>query len=107
MRRRLGALVKALLTADSSIIDHSSVSLFNQYTTADPAFDVPDAAERRLGNLTHYLETFAEARYLLVGEAAGFRACRFSGVPFTDETQLVGPRALAWAGEGNGYRRTS
>jgi hypothetical protein len=102
MSRRLGTLIEALLTSHDS-----SLSLFNQYATADPAFDLPDGAERRLGNLTRYLQSFVGARYLLIGEAAGFRACRFTGVPFTDETQLVGPRALAWAGDANGFRRAS
>jgi hypothetical protein len=80
---------------------------FNQYTEAHPTFDLPDAAERRLDNLHRYLETVATARLVLVGEAAGFRACRFTGVPFTDETQLVGPRPLGWAGQANGFHRTS
>ena len=81
--------------------------LFNQYAQADPALDVPDAIERRLANLGRYLELFGAARYLLVGEAAGYAACRFSGVPFTDEAQLVGPRALSWAGQERGFRRCS
>jgi uracil-DNA glycosylase len=31
-----------------------------------------------------------DARYLLVGEAAGYRGARISGVPFTSERQLSG-----------------
>jgi hypothetical protein len=81
--------------------------LFNQYVEVDLAFDLPDAAERRVGNLRRYLERFAGARYLLVGEAAGYAACRFSGVPFTDEQQLVGSAPLPWAGEQAGFRRCS
>jgi uracil-DNA glycosylase len=40
--------------------------------------------------LTAYLESLAEAPYLLVGEAAGYRGARVSGVPFTSERQLTG-----------------
>lgn len=30
-----------------------------------------------------------EARYLLIGEAPGYRGCRYSGIPFTSEAQLM------------------
>ena len=52
---------------------------FNQY--ADPRL-----SER----LRYYLESRAEARFLLVGEAAGYRGARVSGLPFTSERQLTG-----------------
>ena len=52
---------------------------FNQY--ADPRL-----AER----LRVYLESRAEASFLLVGEAAGYRGARISGLPFTSERQLTG-----------------
>ena len=52
---------------------------FNQY--ADPRL-----AER----LRVYLESRAEAGFLLVGEAAGYRGARVSGLPFTSERQLTG-----------------
>lgn len=42
---------------------------------------------RRLGE---YLERADEAPILLVGEAAGYRGARVSGVPFTSERQLTG-----------------
>jgi hypothetical protein len=81
--------------------------VFNQYAEADPALDLPDAAARRCANLARYLTLFAEAEYLLVGEAAGFGACRFSGIPFVDERKLVGPDPLPWAGAANGFLRCS
>jgi uracil-DNA glycosylase len=53
---------------------------FNQYA----------GSELRRGRLASYLERRAHARYLLVGEAAGYRGARWSGVPFTSERQLSG-----------------
>ena len=40
--------------------------------------------------LVDYLESRADARVLLVGEAAGYRGARVSGIPFTSERQLTG-----------------
>ncbi len=40
--------------------------------------------------LAAYLEQRADAPVLLVGEAAGYRGARVSGVPFTSERQLTG-----------------
>jgi uracil-DNA glycosylase len=52
---------------------------FNQYQD-------PRLAER----LAHYLDSRAAATLLLVGEAAGYRGARISGIPFTSERQLTG-----------------
>lgn len=70
--------------------------VFNQYQQVDPELDRPDGAQVRRRNLRHYLSAFADARFLLVGEAAGYAGCRFSGIPFTCEAQLVGAEPLAW-----------
>ena len=75
--------------------------VFNQYRERHPALDRPDAPALRRANLRRYLEIFAGARYVLVGEAAGYAGCRFSGIPFTGEAQLVGTERLPWAADGD------
>lgn len=70
---------------------------FNQYRHVHLELDHPRGATVRRHNLCRYLETFADARFVLVGEAAGYAGCRFSGIPFTCEAQLVGPQRLDWA----------
>jgi uracil-DNA glycosylase len=51
---------------------------FNQYGDS----------ELRRERLRSYLDARAEATLLLVGEAAGYRGTRVSGIPFTSERQL-------------------
>jgi hypothetical protein len=46
--------------------------------------------ERLAERLTRYLDERADAPVLLVGEAAGYRGARVSGIPFTSERQLTG-----------------
>jgi uracil-DNA glycosylase len=53
---------------------------FNQYA------DSPLRRERLLA----YLDAHRAAPFLLVGEAAGYRGARVSGIPFTSERQLTG-----------------
>ncbi len=55
-------------------------STFNQYAASS-------RLERRLAG---YLERTCTAELLLVGEAAGYRGARVSGLPFTSERQLTG-----------------
>src|ERR671937_1852294 len=49
-----------------------------------------DGAEKRRGRLLEYLRSRESAPLLLVGEAAGYRGARVSGIPFTSERQLTG-----------------
>jgi uracil-DNA glycosylase family 4 len=44
----------------------------------------------RRERLRSYLESRAHASIVLVGEAAGYRGARISGLPFTSERQLTG-----------------
>lgn len=53
---------------------------FNQYA----------ASELLRSRLRHYLAARASAEVILVGEAAGYRGARVSGIPFTSERQLSG-----------------
>jgi uracil-DNA glycosylase len=53
---------------------------YNQYTRS----------RLRRERLRAYLAEHGEAELLLVGEAAGFRGARVSGIPFTSERQLTG-----------------
>jgi uracil-DNA glycosylase len=55
-------------------------STYNQYA---------DSPLRRR-RLADYLEARRDAPILLVGEAAGYRGARVSGLPFTSERQLTG-----------------
>ena len=48
-----------------------------------------DSALRR-HRLAEYLDSRRHARLLLVGEAAGYRGARVSGIAFTSERQLTG-----------------
>jgi len=70
--------------------------VFNQYREVHPELDRPDGAQVRRRNLRQYLAAFSGAHFLLVGEAAGYAGCRFSGIPFTCEAQLVGAQPLSW-----------
>jgi hypothetical protein len=70
--RPLGALVERLASARIG-------DTFNQYRD-----------ERLARRLARYLDERADAPLLLVGEAAGYRGARISGIPFTSERQLTG-----------------
>ncbi|HEY8870773.1 MAG TPA: uracil-DNA glycosylase [Candidatus Limnocylindrales bacterium] len=61
---------------------------FNPYRDTDPLLDTRGAAAMRLENLADHLRARPHPRLLLVGEAAGYAGCRFSGIAFTSERSL-------------------
>ena len=65
---------------------------FNPYRDADPALDRPGAPAIRLANLADHLRARPRPALMLVGEAAGYAGCRFSGVAFTSERSLPAER---------------
>ena len=53
--------------------------LFNPYRSIDPELDQENAAEIRRENLLSFIQSLPERPWhLLVGEAPGWRGCRFS-----------------------------
>ena len=86
------------IVSDRVFAAPSSDRLFNPYRDVNPDLDRPDAAEIRRSNLLHYLAACSrEPDVLLIAEAPGPHGCRFSGVPFTSEEQLLS-QALPFAG---------
>jgi len=71
----------------------------NPYRQQTVGLDCVDAPLLRRRNLESYLELVGRPRWLLIGEALGYRGGRFSGIAFTSERQLVGGPAsrLPWA----------
>ena len=72
--------------------------LFNLYATAaETEHDAPGAPQIRRANLRAALDAVASSApdgrpdVLVVAEAPGPWGCRFSGIPFTNERQLVDP----------------
>lgn len=61
----------------------------NPYAVFDTTLDRPDGAKVRRHNLEAYLRSrVGRTRLILVGEAAGYQGCRFSGIAFTSERSL-------------------
>lgn len=73
---------------------------WNHYALEDPRLDRPGGAGTRCDTLARYLSARRQPALLLVGEAAGYRGCRFSGVPFTSERFLDGARWTSTAPRG-------
>jgi hypothetical protein len=78
--------------------------LANPWVDSEAGLDLPDAPQRRIHNLRIYLHAHCDARFMLVGQEAGYAGCRFSGVPFTGEDLVQGPKALAFFRKGGGQR---
>jgi hypothetical protein len=77
----------------------AAAAVVNPYRDEVPGLDRSGAARWRLRNLEAYLALVGRPRWLLVGEALGYRGGRFSGIAFTSERQLAGGAGhrLPWA----------
>ena len=77
---------------------------FNPWADYDPSTDISSSAPReRRERLRAHLSK--PARYILIGEAAGYQGCKVSGIPFTSERLILSgeiPRIST-----NGNRLTS
>jgi hypothetical protein len=68
----------------------STDQLFNPYRDFDSDLDRRDAVEIRRSNLLRYLAACpSRPDVLMVAEAPGPHGCRFTGVPFTCEQQML------------------
>jgi hypothetical protein len=77
-------------TSASSIIDalqgFRAENVFNPWRDSDP-MDVGSGAAERCSRLERHFD--CQPEFLLLGEAAGYQGCHFSGVPFTNESLLL------------------
>ncbi|MCO3748016.1 hypothetical protein FA132_22020 [Pseudomonas aeruginosa] len=64
-----------------------SHTLFNPYTDRCVFDSEINGPEQRLERLAMHLD--CDAKVVLIGEAPGYAGCRFSGVAFTSERQLL------------------
>jgi len=61
--------------------------LFNPWAGRCRYESAAEGAAQRIERLERHLD--CEPRFILVGEAPGYQGCRYSGVPFTSERQLL------------------
>lgn len=68
------------------LCEFRSDNVFNPWAQQDPLDVLPSAWAYRRYRLAEHLSR--DAKYLLIGEAPGYRGCHFSGIPFTCEKQV-------------------
>jgi uracil-DNA glycosylase len=71
----------------SRLSEFKSENVFNPWAQQDPLDATVAAYFARRRRLSLHLDT--PAKYLLIGEAPGYRGCHFSGIPFTCEKQIL------------------
>jgi uracil-DNA glycosylase len=68
----------------------SNQTLFNQFNTVEPDLDINNGHLIRRQNLKNYLNSISsKPEFIIIGEAPGHKGMRFTGVPFTNEEQLL------------------
>lgn len=77
-------------------------NVFNPWGQSDPLDQSIHTMQHRWELLQHHFAR--RPRYLLIGEAPGYRGCHFSGVPFTSEAQIA---AGTWQRYGYPFRLTT
>ena len=68
------------------LLSYEGENVFNPWRDRDPLDVSGQGAVARNERLGSHFDR--DAKYLLIGEAPGYRGCHFSGVPFTCEKQL-------------------
>lgn len=83
------AAIRALLQKLSEI--PQTPTLANPYATESPDLDRSGGAAIRRRNCELYLQKLAApgVKLIILGEAAGYQGCRFSGIAFTSEHTLA------------------
>jgi hypothetical protein len=81
-----------LVRVGGEVDDDSDATLVRRLAdaTIGDTFNQYAASPRLRARLERYLAGRVHAPLLLVGEAAGYRGARVSGIPFTSERQLTG-----------------
>src|SRR6266508_6097611 len=81
-----------LVRVGGEVDDDSDATLVRRLAgaTIGGTFNQYAASPRLRARLERYLAARVHAPLLLVGEAAGYRGARVSGIPFTSERQLAG-----------------
>jgi uracil-DNA glycosylase len=78
------SLLTSLLDA---LLDYSGANVFNPWAARDPLDLRAGSAAARRRRLGQHLD--CAAKFVLIGEAAGYQGCHFSGIAFTSERLIL------------------
>ncbi len=86
------------------LIAFAGDQVFNPWTELDTGMDLAKSAVRaRRGRLQQHLAI--DARFLLIGEAAGYQGCHVTGIPFTSERLIMAGRIPRVSSDGGRISR--
>jgi hypothetical protein len=72
----------------TALLGPTPPNVFNPWRDIDPTTDLsPDAPATRIERLRAHLAV--DARYVFVGEAAGYQGCKVTGIAFTSERLML------------------